>query len=93
MKNNGHPAILLAGLVFSLVFVAGAVQSFASMKELKAYKKAFPEAKAKCATCHTAAMPKENASELNAYGEAAMSATPNAETFKKLGKAEDFKSV
>lgn len=91
MKNNGYPSILLAGLVFALVVLAGAVQGFASMKELKAYKEAFPKAKAKCATCHIAAMPKENALELNAYGKAAMSATPNAETFKKLGKAEDFK--
>jgi len=38
-------------------------------------------------------MPKKGAAELNAYGKAvaAAGATPKAETFKSLGKAEDFK--
>jgi hypothetical protein len=63
----------------------------ANMKELRAYKEAFPDAKPKCSTCHTATIPKKGAAEFNAYGQAAVAATPSAETFKKLGKAEDFK--
>ncbi len=65
----------------------------ANLKELKAYKEAFPGAPVKCAACHVAKMPKQGATELNEYGKAAKaaSATPTAETFKTLGKAEAFK--
>ncbi len=63
----------------------------ATLKEMKAYKQAFPDAKVKCACCHNDAMPKKGTAELNHYGKAAVAASPNAETFKKLGRAEDFK--
>jgi len=65
-------------------------QASATLKEMKAYKEAFPDAQVKCATCHTAPMPKKDAAELNAYGQAAKAAGPGAETLKQLGKAEDF---
>lgn len=84
-------------VTMSVAFIAGisllSPMASANLKELKAYKQAFPEAKVKCASCHVATMPKKDAAELNAYGKAAMaaSATPTAETFKSVGKAEDFK--
>lgn len=91
MMNSDRKATLFSGIVFSLAFLSCAVQAQASMKEIKAYKEAFPDAKVKCATCHSAALPKTGAAELNEYGKASMATGPNAETFKKLGKAEDFK--
>lgn len=65
----------------------------ANLKELKAYKEAFPDAKVKCASCHVATMPKKGAADLNEYGKAvaAAGATPTAEAIKGIGKAEDFK--
>ena len=91
MKKIDRKATRSFGVIFSLVFLSCAVQAQASMKEIKAYKEAFPDAKVKCATCHSVSMPKTGAAGLNDYGKAAMATTPNAETFKKLGKAEDFK--
>jgi cytochrome c2 len=66
----------------------------ANLKEMKAYKSAFPEAKLKCSVCHAVEKPsKDGPHELNDYGKTAVSidAHPTAETFKKAGKAEDFK--
>ena len=91
MKKIDHKATMSFGIIFSVVFLSCAVQTQASMKEIKAYKEAFPDAKVKCSTCHSASMPKTGAAELNDYGKAAMATAPTAETFKKLGKAEDFK--
>ena len=90
MKNNDRKLITSAGFVFILVFLFGTLQAFASVKEVKAYREAFPDAKVKCTTCHSVAIPKKGAAELNDYGKAAMAAGPT-ETFKKMGKAEDFK--
>jgi mono/diheme cytochrome c family protein len=91
MKNSDRKVVIFTGFIFAWVFLLCSVQAYASMKEIKAYKEAFPDAKVKCATCHTAAMPKKGAAGLNDYGKAAMAASPNTETFKKLGKAENFK--
>ncbi|MFA5089390.1 MAG: hypothetical protein WC552_10200 [Candidatus Omnitrophota bacterium] len=94
MKKNCCRSEVFAGLVFSLFFLSCAVQAQANLKEMKAYKEAFPDAKAKCATCHIQAMPKKENAELNDYGKAAIAANPSptAETFKQLGKIEDFSS-
>ena len=65
----------------------------ANLKEIKAYKEAFPDAKLKCVTCHAVERPsKQGPHGLNAYGQAVLKAdaNPTAETFKKVGKAEDF---
>jgi len=91
MKRNNGWSEALAGLVFSLIFLSCAAQGYANLKEIKAYKEAFPGAQVKCVTCHSVAMPKKGAAELNDYGKAAMAASPGADTFKKLGKAENFK--
>ena len=77
------------GCLTVLLFVGGAMAS-ADMKQLKAYKDAFPEESAKCTNCHTATMPKKDGDHaMNAYGQkvVAISATPTAETYKAAGKA------
>lgn len=84
---------MFAGFIFVLVFLSCAAQAFASLKEMKEYKEAFPGNQVKCAACHSIAMPKKGAAGLNAYGQAAMAASPNAETFKKLGTAENLKKI
>jgi mono/diheme cytochrome c family protein len=63
------------------------------MKEIKAYKEAFPAARVKCATCHMDGMPKTGAASFNDYGKAVIAANPHptVATFKKLGRAENFK--
>ncbi len=93
MKKSNCRSEVLVGFVFTLVFLSCAVQAQASLKEVKAYKEAFPGAKPKCAACHIQAMPKKDAAELNDYGKAVIAANPSptAETFKQLGIAEDFK--
>ena len=77
----------------------------ADVNQIKAYKAAFPDAKPKCVDCHVDAIPKKDEGKHNwtAYGlkvkeTAAQSATakpvnvkPTAETYKKVGKAEDYK--
>lgn len=88
-----HKVRAFAGLISALVFLSCTTQVYANMKEMKAYKEAFPGATAKCVTCHSVAMPKKDAADLNSYGQAAKAASPTltSETFKQLGKAEDFK--
>lgn len=91
------------GLVFSLVVLSGFVLSNTAQANpdmIKAYKQAFPDAHPKCINCHVSALPKkaEGQHEWNAYGEAVKKAAkdaglehPTADTFKKVGKIEDFK--
>jgi len=94
MKRNLRRAELFAGIVFSLISLSCASQAHADMKDMKAYKEAFPDSKVKCITCHTVAIPQKGFKDLNAYGEAAMAAASStAETYRKLGKAEDFKET
>jgi hypothetical protein len=80
-------------IAVGLVFWMAAAQ--ANMKEMKAYKEAFPDAKLKCMSCHVDAMPKKDAGkhEFNDYGKAliAENAKPTVDTYKKVGKVEDFK--
>ena len=93
MKKSDCQSEMLAGLTFAIVFLSCAAQAQAGGEEIKAYKKAFPDARVKCATCHSVAMPKKGTAELNDYGQAAVvvNPQPTAETFKRLGMAEDFK--
>lgn len=87
--------ILFIGL--GLVFWMTAAQ--ASMKETKVYKEAFPDARIKCMDCHVDAMPKKDDGkhELNDYGKAVIAETvkpdlsPTVDTYKKVGKVENFK--
>ena len=68
----------------------------ADVNQIKAYKEAFPDAKPKCVDCHVDAIPKkdEGKHNWNAYGtkikETAAKEKPTAETYKKVGKIEEF---
>ncbi len=88
-----HKVRVFAGFISTLVFLSCATQAYANIKEIKVYKEAFPGAQIKCALCHSVAMPKKDAAGLNSYGQAVIATNPQptAETFKQLGKAEDFK--
>jgi hypothetical protein len=88
-----HKVRVFAGFVSALVFLSCTTQSYANIKEIKAYKEAFPGAAVKCVICHSLAMPKKDNAGLNDYGHAVIAANPKptAETFKQLGKAENFK--
>lgn len=93
MKKSDCKSEVFAGFIFTLVMLSCVAQAQAGGEEIKAYKKAFPDAKVKCATCHSATMPKTGAAGLNDYGQAVIAANPkpSVETFKQLGQAEDFK--
>ena len=91
--------ILLIGLGVVLWMVP--VQ--ANMKEIKIYKEAYPGATTKCIDCHVDTMPKKDDGkhEWNAYGKAVIAeakkagakpdVSPTVDTYKKVGKIEDFK--
>lgn len=88
-----------AAAIFTFTSVAQA-----DMKEMKTYKEAFPDVKVKCVDCHKDAMPKKDDGmhDVNAYGEAVIAeakkaaaqddAKPTVETYKSVGKIEDFKA-
>lgn len=98
--------ITMALGVVAGVFLFTSVSN-ADIKQIKAYKEAYPGAAVKCINCHVDAMPKKDDGkhENNAYGnavkeeakkEAVASAAkeevlPTVETYKKVGKIEDFK--
>ena len=83
-------------LTLGVFFIWGA-KGQADVNQIKAYKEAFPDAKPKCINCHVDAIPKkdEGKHNWNAYGlkvkEISAKAKPTAETYKKVGKVEDFK--
>ena len=83
-------------LTAAAFFIYGA-SAQADVNQIKLYKEAFPDAKPKCIDCHVDAIPKkdEGKHEWNAYGkkvkEISKEAKPTAETYKKVGKAGDFK--
>lgn len=79
-------SIALIALFSSIVFSS----AWANMGEIKKYKEAFPDEKAKCATCHVDAMPKKDGNhDLNEYGKKVVSINekPVVETYKTAGKA------
>ncbi len=79
-----------------LMFV-GTSLAHASLKEMKLYKEAFPDSKPKCVNCHIDEKPKKDDGqhEANDYGKAVMKAAGSepatADTYKAIGKIEDFK--
>jgi hypothetical protein len=90
-------------LLIGLGLVLWIVPAQANMKEMKIYKEAYPDAKIKCIDCHVDAMPKKDDGkhEMNAYGKAVTAESqkagaksdviPTVDTYKKVGKIEDFK--
>ena len=97
MVNN------VSKLIFSMAVLTGFIFSSSAQADvamMKAYKEAFPDTHPKCNSCHVDAMPKkaDGQHEWNAYGLAVKKAAkdagldhPTADTFKKVGKIEDFK--
>lgn len=84
----------IAVVVVGLFFAAGSLSPvWASVKEIKAYKAVYPDAKPKCVACHADEKPKKDdgAHELNAYGKkvVAIKAEPDADTFKQAGPAAE----
>ena len=80
-------------------FILWVTPAQANMTQLKAYKDAYPDAKPKCIDCHVDKMPKKDdgAHELNDYGKAVVKAAQaakldkaTADTYKAVGKIEDF---
>ncbi len=90
VKFNG---LVIVGAV--LFILNGIIPAHADLKEIKKYKEAFPEAKPKCIECHVQEKPKKDDGqhELNEYGNAvkAKAEEITAETYKAVGKIEDFK--
>lgn len=93
VSNLQLTVILATGLVFAL----GSIYAKADLKQIKAYKEAFADAKPKCIECHVDEKPKKDDGqhEANDYGKAVVKAAgtekPTAETYKTVGKIEDFK--
>ena len=85
MKKTGYTVLVLfaaLGLASTLLATADAQKQFVA---------AYPDAKAKlgkCTTCHTAAMPKKDSWDLNAYGKDLYE-----KAFDKATKTYDFKKV
>lgn len=80
--------ILLSGAIF--IFIAAGSAS-ANVNQIKFYKEAFPGESPKCMTCHIDKVPKKDGKhDLNPYGlkVKAENPTPTAETYKKVGKAQ-----
>lgn len=78
-------------------FIFWSASACADIKQIKAYKEAFPDTKPKCIDCHVDKMPKKDdgAHDNNDYGKAVVKAAgkdkPTADTYKTVGKIEDFK--
>ncbi len=94
MKMNSQK-IQFAILAMGIMFVMTGIPAQASLKEIKNYKEAFPDTKPKCINCHKDEKPKkeDGQHDPNEYGEAVLSTDkePTADTYKKVGKIEDFK--
>jgi hypothetical protein len=83
--------------VFAVCGILLSVSAPADMVQIKAYKEAFPGSTLKCINCHIDDNPKKDDGQHdnNAYGKAVVKAAgadkPTADTYKTIGKIEDFK--
>lgn len=89
---------VIFGVLLAVMFWA--IPAKADLKQIKAYKEAFPDAKPKCMGCHVDEKPKkeDGQHEANDYGKAVLKAAqdakeekPTADTYKKVGPIESFK--
>ena len=80
---------VVVGLFLSSSFLSPA---FANVKQIKAYKEAYPDTKPKCIHCHTIEKPKkeDGKHDLNEYGKKvkAIKEVPDSETYKQAGPGE-----
>ncbi len=78
-------------------FILWTIPAQANLTQLKAYKDAYPDTKPKCIDCHVDKIPKkvDGQHDPSDYGKAVIKAAgtekPTADTYKKVGKIEDFK--
>jgi len=80
-------------IIFSILvgFILWVVPAQADIKQVIAYKAAFPDSKPKCISCHKDEHPKKDDGQhdLNDYGKAvtkeAGTEKPTADTYKKVG--------
>ena len=70
-----------------------ALPALADVKQIKAYKEAYPDAKPKCIWCHTSEKPKkeDGQHELNDYGKKvkALATEPSSGDYKKAGPVKE----
>ena len=77
-------------------FILWVVPVQADLKQIKAYKETYTEAKPKCINCHVDEHPKKDDGQHdpNDYGKAVIKAAgtekPTADTYKTVGSIEDF---
>lgn len=80
-----------AAFCAALFLCTGSSPAWANVKQIKAYKEAFPDEKPKCIHCHAVEKPKkeDGQHDLNAYGEKvkALAAEPTVETYQAAGKS------
>ena len=83
------------GIAFCFVLLGSSLAK-ANVAQIKLYKAAFPDTKPQCIFCHVDKLPKkdEGKHEHNAYGKKILEtdAKPTADTYKKIGTAEDFEA-
>lgn len=81
-----------------LFLLSSLPMAFANVKQIKAYKEAFPDTKPKCVHCHVDEKPKkeDGAHEWNDYGKkvkelavAAKKESADADTYKEAGPIKE----
>jgi len=94
MKNSNR-GMIISGIALGALLMS--TYAFAALRDIKAYKEIYPDAKLKCSDCHALEHPKkeDGQHDLNDYGKAVVKAAgtaiPTAEVYKTVGKIEDFK--
>ena len=85
----------LFAAVLSSILLLSASAAWANIKQIKAYKEAYPDEKPKCACCHVDKKPskEDGKHDLNEYGKKvlAISKEPTADHYKTAGKAPEPK--
>ena len=82
-------------VVLGSILAAGlsALPALADVKQIKAYKEAYPDTKPKCIWCHTSEKPKKDDGQhdLNDYGKKvkALATEPGAADYKTAGPVKE----
>ncbi len=77
-------------ILYFMVALTFASPALANVKQIKAYKEAYPDEKPKCQHCHVSEKPKKDDGQhdMNTYGKKVLELAkePTAETYKAAGK-------
>lgn len=91
MSTSKKILTVFVGSLFAVGLTA--LPALADVKQIKAYKEAYPDAKPKCIWCHTVEKPKkeDGQHELNAYGKKvkALATEPGAADYKAAGPVKE----